>query len=162
MTLSETALDAVYAQTTDEVFIELIEIYHPDLPTTLRFANSNKDVVIVDEAGEQGGDVYQAWAFNPIWPDSAENRPPQASVAFDNTSTAITAILRDLTVRPSVTFRLVRAKATSIVEQEWGNLEIYKTAYDAGSVTLNLGMMDLTKEPAAQARFTPNDFKSLE
>lgn len=162
MTLSDTAVEAVYALTTDEVFIELMEIYHPDLETTLRFANSNKDVVIVDEDGEQGGDVYQAWSFKPIWPDSAENRPSQASVGLDNTSTKITAVLRDLKVRPSVTFRLVRAKATSIVEQEWGNLEIYKTAYDAGLVTLTLGMMDLTKEPAAQVRFTPNAFKSLE
>lgn len=162
MTVSDTAREALYALTTDQVFVELIEIRHPDLDSVLRFSNTSEDFVITDEDGETGGDVYQAWAFALVWPDSASDRPPEAKIAFDNINTAITAVLRSLDVRPAITLKLVRAAQPYITEKEWRDLELYKTSYNAGNVTLSIGMIDLANEPAAQVRFTPNLFKSLE
>lgn len=144
MPVSDTARGALYAPATDQAFIELMEIFHPDLPATLRFANAQNDVEISGD--DQGGDVYQAWAFEALWPDASADKQPEARVAFDNTSPTILAVLRSLTVRPTVTFKMVRAADVNTVEQEWNGLEIVRVTADAARVTLHLTLYNLADE----------------
>lgn len=153
MALTSTGRAAVLAQETDEVFLELVEISHPDLPAPIRLARSHSDV-------NSNGNIYTAWAFEPVWPDSSADRVPQARVSFDNTDRQITNALRSIRVKPKVKFLVVRASDPNVVERQWDNLEVMRSPYNDGTVTLVLGMLDLSKEPAEVLRFNRN-FKGL-
>lgn len=64
--------------------IELIEITHPDLPTVVRLANFNEDIV-------SNGNTYLATAFDAEWPsDKSSGESPKAKLIFDNIGRSLT------------------------------------------------------------------------
>jgi phage-related protein len=70
-------LQAILAQHTSEVMIELLEINHEALATPLRFCNDAVAVV-------SNGNRYEPWPFQVKLPTDDPEQEPRASITISN------------------------------------------------------------------------------
>lgn len=107
--VSPTALQAMLAQDTPEVFVPWMKIEHPDLATPVRIAYDTQALA------KSEGD-FQPYAFQINLPSQQEDQLPQVTVTIDNTDLAVNEAIRTLEGPPTVTFGVALASQPDIDE----------------------------------------------
>lgn len=107
--VSATALQAMLAQRTAEVFIPCLKIDHPSFAAPYRIAFNTETLHRTE------GD-YLPFAFQCNLPDQMEDSTPQVKVTIDNTDLAISDAIRTVSGRPSVTMDVVLASSPNTIE----------------------------------------------
>jgi hypothetical protein len=152
--VSEALRRAVHAQETDEVFLVLVTIEHPELQQIIRVSSDAVHTV-------SRGETYLAIPFDLQLPEDGEDRPPRARLTIDNVSREIVLALRQIQAAPTVTMEVVRASEPDLVEASFPFFRLQDVRYDALVVEGELGVEDLTSEPFPAARFVPSLFPGL-
>jgi hypothetical protein len=148
---------AVNAQETDEAFIVLVTIDHPDLPEPVYLNNSGANLV-------SRTIPFLACPFQPTLSDDSDDRPPQAKLVIDNIDRTLVASLRLAAaggVAPVVTLELVKASAPDVVEAAFTDFEMREITYDSLTIEAILTLEGLFKEPACGYSFSPTYFSGL-
>jgi len=112
MPLSQTALQAVLASATSQVFLECLTISHSISFEPLRLVNDKRDLV-------RAAGTYRRFPFRVTAPAQAEGRPPVLQfVATTVDQTLITALryLAGLKERAKIVYEVVRADEPDTVE----------------------------------------------
>lgn len=148
------ALQAMLAQTTSEVMIELLEIRHPTLQVPLRFCNNAKPVI-------SNALRYEPWPFQAELPTDDPEQEPRASITISNVDLSITLALDQLETAPTITLGVVTL--TDPNRYEYGPLtfDIGSQRGDAQNITFDLVLQNLAQEPFPALSFTPQRFPGL-
>lgn len=154
--MSETDLKrSAFAADTDDVWLVLLTITHPDITDPIRVVNNVVNVT-------SRGDEFIAYAFDLILPDSRDESPPRARLSIDNVSTDISAAIRSMTqTPPSVTIEVIRAAAPDTVERTFDFFKMRNIKWDAGKVSGDLTVEDFMSEPYPALVFSPAYFPGL-
>lgn len=130
-TLSAPAARAILARETEEVFLTLLEITHPDI-TTIRIANNTEPVVRTDG-------TYNPWPFEAVIPEDSDAANTQVQLRIDNCDREVTRTLRNLSGVPKCTLRVVLASSPNTDEVGPFNFSILTVDYDAMLITATIG-----------------------
>lgn len=145
---------AAFAQETDEVFVVLVVISHPEMSPPLRLCSNAVNMV-------SRGNTYYAFPFEISFPADTEKQPVVGRIAIDNVDRTIVQVVRSLTTAPTVDLEIVRASAPDTVEYSSKGLQMRNISYDAYKISADLYYQDLQREPWPQHRLTPGYFPGL-
>jgi hypothetical protein len=155
VTLSTAAKRAMFAQETGDVFLILLTINHPDFVQPIRVVN--------DAQGIQSRDnEYIAFPFHIVLPDDAEDSPPRATLTIDNVSREIIENIRragqsEITVK----IEIIRHSAPDTVEVSFPQMLLKNVKADSLTVSGDLEVEDLVREPFPAGVFDPAGFPGL-
>ena len=152
--LSTTAIRALTAQETGEIFLSLITITHEDLAAPLYFVNNTENIT-------SRGVEFLGWPFEIALPDEREDALPTVQIRIDNVDRRIMEGIRGLTTAPTVLLEVVLASAPDVIEAGPINFTLRCVEYDALVITGTLTPEDMLNEPAMQFSFTPALFPGL-
>ncbi len=158
MNLSEVARQQAFQQDGD-MFLVLLVLTHEDLPDgVLRFAHNTVNVTL--ESGDYAGE-YVAYPFELILPDQSEDSPPQASLKIDNVSNEIGQAIREIATRIAVDIIICQIDAPHTIEATIPGMELTDAKVDAATVSGELNVEDLTREPFPAYTFSPAEYSGL-
>ena len=100
--VSQVFRESAYADETEDVWLVLAVISHPDLSASISVVNNNESVV-------SNGVIYLACPFEPVLPDETGDSIPAARLRIEAVTQDVVAALRSLDTPPSVSFRVVLA-----------------------------------------------------
>lgn len=150
--LSSTALASAFAQETDQVWLLLLTVTHPQL-TTIRLVNNTVDIV-------SRGQTFIAFPFELELPQDDGESMPSASIRIDNVDQTIVRAFRALSTPPLVLIEAVLASSTDTVELSLEGLTFKSLTYDAATITAQLGFEPILVEPIAVS-MTPTRFPGI-
>lgn len=155
-TLSATALESAFAENTDEVWLVLLTIKHPNILDNggeLYFVNNMEDVVA-------GPKTYIAFPFMIDLPAEDQEQPAVARLRIDNVDRQIVATLRDLATPPTVDIEVVLASSPTTVEVGFYDMTMRNATYDPLYVEATLVFESIYVEPVT-LEMTPGRFPGL-
>jgi len=150
MTISNVLKAEVFKQETDEAFLVLLSIIHPDI-VTLRVTNNGEDII-------SNGNTYIPFPFSITLPRSDPQQQPRAQIEIDNVDRQIVQAIRLLTTPPEIQIQVVRASAPDTVEVQFDGFTLKDANYDALVVSGSLSVEDFLSEPYPAGIFDPSRF----
>lgn len=154
---SPTALQAMRAASSGEVFIVLVELNHSTLPQPIRVTSNGQDTW-------HNSNRYQQFPFEVDWPEQSDGPPPSVSLKICNVDRTIVEAARTARTagdRISVRVSLVLASSPSVVESGPYRFDISDITYDAIYVTGTLVLEDLLNAPFPGHEYTPASHPGL-
>lgn len=153
--VSPSALQAMLARETAEVFLICMRITHSSFLVPIRIVNNTQEVVRTDG-------IYQPFPFSLILPQDTEDQIPSVTVQFDNIDNSITDAIRTISGRPAVSFDVVLASSPNTVEAGPYNFIIMNSQYDAKTVTCTLGFEeDILNQSVPKGVYNPSNSPGL-
>ena len=153
--VSPTALQAMLARETDEVFLVCLRLYHTSFPAVIRLVNNTEPVVRMDG-------TYQPFPFSITLPEDSEDKVPEVNVQFDNIDDMITDAIRTISGRPDVSFDVVLASSPNYVEAGPFNFKIVSSQYDRAYVSCTLGFEeDILGQSVPKGVYSPSNSPGL-
>ncbi|MEP3073678.1 MAG: DUF1833 family protein [Maricaulis sp.] len=151
----------VVAQETDEVYLALVSIYHPDLADLgesfpeldvsggrLRFVNNTVDI-------ESRGNTFTAYGFDLVLPGQGEGDAGLASITIDNVDQRIALVLRSLTTALDVSVEIVLAADPDTVEMTLPDMRMVSASGDRLQISGDLAVDDDSNEQLVSFSFLP-------
>ena len=145
---------SAFAQETEEVWLLLLTITHPDLTDDIRVVQDKQLVT-------SRGNDYQAFGFDVSLPLDAPDRPPEARIIIDNVSQELIESIRKITDAPAVTIEFIRAADPDTVELSWTNFTLRNIGWNEQRITGVLTHADIITEAFPSDNFTPSSFRGL-
>lgn len=130
--ISPTAMQALLAQQTTEVFLSFLRVEHPSLAAPLL-------LVCNYEAITRADGVYQPYAFNAPSPAQKEERIPQTTITIDNTDLTLGSTLRSLRGAPTITLFTALASQPDVIEEGPFVFQLTSISGDLNAITGTLG-----------------------
>ena len=154
-TISPSALRAMFARETDEVFLATMRISHASF-ATIRIVNNTEPV-------QKSDGIYQPFPFSIGMPDDTDDQVPQVEVKFDNIDGAITDAIRTISgAKPTCSFEIVLASSPDVVEAGPFNFSILEATYDSASVSCTLGFEeDILNQSCPKGNYNPSNSPGL-
>jgi hypothetical protein len=154
--VSPTALKAMLAQETGEVFLICLTMSHPSLNEPYLLVNDQ--VPLIRAAG-----TFQPFAFDVSLPNEQYDSLPQVTMTIDNIDTRILQAIRNLTgERPSVKMEVVLASSPNRVEVGPFSFNILSINYSDATIQGTIGFEDDLLNTAFPAdSYTPTNSKGL-
>ena len=154
-TLSLTAKNAIYAQETSEVFIQLIEITHDDLDTPIQVCSDARQVV-------SNGKTYLPFPFAIVMPEENAENIPSVRLRIDNIDRSIITAVRSITTPAAVAFSIVLASSPDTVEAGPFTFSMVNVDYNALTVEGELIFTgNVLNDPFPALTFSPGNFPGI-
>lgn len=169
--MSPDALKAVFSPDSDGDLITLLTIYSPTTGAVIaricdgfnkRISENSEEVVYgVTSRGNN-------FTFLPVeitLPSEEEAQAPRASIVIHDVTRYLTQTIRELSGPPRITMELVLNKTPNtdlnIVEVSFDYFYISSITYNRDTVSCELTMINLDREPFPVHSFTPSYFPGL-
>lgn len=149
--LSSTARSALYEQTTDEVWLELVTIDHDDLSSSIRLVGNSEDIV-------SNGNTFTACGFPPIPLPSDGN---DVVFVVENVSQTILQAVRSIVTPLTLTLEIVLASDPDTVEAGPFEFQSRKFTFNQRTIEFSLSYEPLLSEPFPAYTYTPIDYPGL-
>jgi hypothetical protein len=163
-TISLNMRNALYAQTTNEVPICLITLWHPDYPGTMRIS-TDPTTRISDAPLKYATNALGAWYyFYPVMitlPDDIDERAPRARIAIENISRDLVALVRSVATPGRCDMKVVLSATPNTVEVDYPDMDILSSQYNDEILTIEVGLNALDQEPYPAGTFVPAGFPGL-
>lgn len=151
--LSSAALESLFSESTDEVWLVLITFDHPDLAQPLRFVNNTESVT-------SNGNLFIAFPFEIELPLSDKEDVGEVRLRIDNIDRQIVTTLRELESPPTATIQVILASQPDTIEIEFEGLTLRNAEFTALEVQASLRFEDITVEPVS-LEMTPGRFPAM-
>ena len=146
--------ESAYAPETDDVWLLLVVLEHPDLTDPIRVANNLEDVV-------SNGETFTACPFDFTLPSSLEDSSPRARIRLPNVSKEVIKAVREIDSPASISFMIVLGENPDLVEFEYRGMTLTEVTADAGTISGDVGFEDIRLEPFPSHGFNPSYFRSM-
>ncbi len=153
-TLTNGFVESAFQQDTEDVFLVLLTITHDDLTTPIRVVNNNEDIT-------SRGDLFVAFPFEIILPDSKNDSSPRSRLVIDNVTAEIATAIRSITSAPLAAIELIMASDPDTVEKSYTVFRLHNVQWTAMQMSAELIIEFLETEPYPALKFTPNYFPGL-
>lgn len=158
-------------QSTDDVFVHLIVIEHPQLNAPIRLSTDNTERLSVEplayctrstwRGADPINDPYLYIIASTELPGDEEGVPPTAAIILDNVSSEIGKTLRSFTTPATVHMAVVMASTPDVIEEEFPEFLTVQSGGNASEVRLELSRRMIEEETWPQHRFTRARFPGL-
>lgn len=153
-TVSPTALQAMLARETDEVFLVCMRISHSSFGT-IRVVNNTEPVVRDDG-------TYLPYPFNLILPSDTDEQVPEITVQFDNIDGSIAQAIRTISGRPAASFDVILASSPNTIEAGPFEFAILSAQDDAMMISCTLGFEeDVLNQSIPKGNYNPSNSPGL-
>jgi len=125
---SQVAIQSANAVETDQVWLILMKIEHPDLDETLYLVNNRESIT-------SDFQVYTAYPFNIVLGNDDGEKLQTVKLTFDNIDVALVEVIRSITESPDITISVVLSDYLDDVEIEITNLKLREVTYDAYTIS---------------------------
>lgn len=152
--LTSAAVAAMFSQETDEAFLVLITISHPDLSEPMRVTSDSVPTV-------SRGDTFINYVFGFVLPSDEEGSPPQTQIVIDNVNKIIVDTLRSISTPAQFLIEIVRSSDPDTVEVMYDGFEMKTVRGDVFQISGELTIEDIATEPYPYRLFSPAEFRGL-
>jgi hypothetical protein len=154
--VSPSALHAMLAQETGEVFLAAITLNHSSFATPIRLVSDQQ--ALTRTAG-----TFQPFAFDVKLPNEQEDQVPQVQITIDNVDRSILTQIRTIGAeRPTLMLEVILASSPNTIEAGPFNYSILNINYDASTIQGTIGFEDDILNTAFPAdTYTPSNSKGL-
>lgn len=152
--VSTTARAALYAPSTEQVFLHLVTIDHDDLVTPFRLVDNLTDIV-------SDGDTFTAFPIRVVLPPDVPGELPQLDLVVDAVDQTVIAAIRAIATPPTITINVVMASTPDVVECGPFVYEATAVEYNATELRFRLEVERILTEPYPAGLFTPTAFPML-
>lgn len=153
--VSITALQAMMAQQTTEVFIPCLKIEHPSFAEPILLAYNTESVFRTD--GE-----YKPYPFQINLPPQNDDEAQSMTLTVDNSDLTLNDAIRTLTGQPQVTFDVVLASSPNTVEAGPFEMSLMSAQATAESIIGTLGTeMDIFSQQVPGQNYIPTNSAGL-
>lgn len=154
MTFSASFVEAVVSQNTDQVFLFLLTLNHPDLEAPIRVVNNTEDL-------DSNGNTYTAFPFNLVLPQDDGDTLPQVIITLSNVSLEFIDEVRGLTGALDVTLDVVLASSPDYIEMSIEGMKTYTINYDAQTFQAVCQIEDVLNMSFPNELYLPSNFPGL-
>lgn len=165
--MSPAAIRAMFSTDSDSTLITLLTIYDPVTQEPVaRLADNFVTRISEDEEEVYYGVVSRSnnYYFLPLditLPSDDEGTSPSCAIVINDVTRYIIPLIRELAEPPKLLMELVLSSSPDTVEAYFSDFYIGNITYNATTVTLNLEMINYSKEPFPCYSFTPAIFPGL-
>lgn len=170
-TLSASAIRAMFSSETDENLIMLLTIYDPDSPNTAVFRladgyTQRLEALTTDEEVVYGvvsrGANYVFLPMQIDLPEEQDTGVGQCRITLQYVTREIIELVRVQLTKPTrVKIELVLSGSPSTVEASFPEFYITSATYNSDTVSFDLTMINLAREPFPCYNFIPTYFPGL-
>ena len=158
--VSPVALSALFSQETEEAFVPLILLNHPEMTEPFRVAGSRSDVITNDTF--QFNATYYAYPFSIQLPDEQEDRPPEVSIIIDNIDKRLVDFLRTpARGSPTITLTIVLESTPTVIEAGPFEFTLRSVTWNRLTIRGVLSYEQILDEPYPAGTFNPAEFPGL-
>lgn len=155
MTLSNNAIGQLFAQSSDDPFLTLFTLDHPDWASPIYFVNNTESIV-------SNGNTFESFPVNITLPTDDGEAVKSSKITFDNVSRELVEQIRSTTDNSiSVKLEMVLASAPDNVEIEIGEMKIVTIQYTAMKISATLTMDDFLNTEITGEKYTPSVYPGL-
>jgi hypothetical protein len=162
---------AIEAGMTDEVYVALFYITHPDLDEPVRLSTDNTERLSDDPLmyGTRATWMGTNPVTSPFWfvlastilPSDLDDAPASGNLVLENVDNDIAKELRSFTTLATIHMAVVLASSPDLVEMEFLNMKMISADLTAGEITLNFSREDIEEEKSPGGRMTRSQFPGL-
>jgi len=152
--ISALARQSLFASETDDAFLILLTLSHPDMAAPIRVTSDAAET-------ESNGHIFTPFPFTLTLPDDIDAQSCRAQLTIDNVDRQIVLAVRSLSGAVSALIQIVRAAAPDVIEAQFPDFKLANLSYDAWRVSGDLTVEDFTAEPFPAAIFSPGLFPGL-
>ena len=152
--VSTSFIRSAFRQETQEVWLILLTLSHPDLTDDIRVVHNPETI-------SSRGQDFIGFAFDLTLPSDTEDQAPVAELRIDNVSREIAQAVRSISSAPTVTIEIIRAADPDVVEISLTGFTLRNARWDALAVSGSLALDDISIEPYPAGSFTPASFPGL-
>jgi len=153
--LSNNTLAQLFAQSSDDPFLTLFTLDHPDWGSPIYLINNTESIT-------SNGNVFEPFPVNITLPVDDGETVRSSKITFDNVSRELIDEIRSTTDNNiSVKLEMVLASDPDTVEIEIGEMKIVSVQYDAQKITATLTMDDFLNTEVTEEKYTPTNYPGL-
>jgi hypothetical protein len=138
---------------TSQVWLTLLTINHPNLPSPLYFCNNYSNIT-------SNGNVFLAIPFEIVFPEDSPDAVGEAKLKVDNVDRVMVDTIRSIASPPTITIQVVLASQPDTIEVQLDSLTMRNVEYDAASIRGTLRFEDVATEPITLT-MTPSRFPAM-
>lgn len=151
--LSTTAKQAIFAQSTSEVFVTLLTLSHTDFAQTIRVAGNWEDVV-------SNGNTFTAYPFEIDLPGEDDEALSKVDLLITNVDKLIVDEVRSIASPIDLTLEIVLASDPDTIEASFA-MKVRHIEGDAHILKATCNFEDLLNEAFPAHTYTPIDYPAL-
>jgi len=154
--VSQSVREALFAQETDQVFVPVLTISHPEIAEPYRVVGNTQDLI-------KDGETYTAVPFRFELPDDQEDRIQTIKIQIENVSRTLVEMVRNISTAPDVSFEIVRTdEPEETIAGPW-EMRLDEVSYNAITIEGELGRKRrLNVEfPKQEYAYLPQNFEGL-
>lgn len=167
--MSPEAIRSLFSPDSDSTLISLLTITYSNTESSVRLADNFTgrltSLTTDDEVIYGVTSRSQEYIFLPFelsLPQEQEDQVPSCTLTIYDVTHYLTEIIREqFEIVPRIKLELVLSKTPNTVEVSFDGLYVTNITYNQDSVTMNIEMVDYSKEPFPQHRFVPQYFPGL-
>ena len=163
--LSTELKQKIFSPETEEVFVLLLTINHPELTKPIRISSDNKDEFFVDDIRVRGtvsnGNYFIYYPVEISLPSSGEEIVSSISIQIDNVNQEIMRTIRGLDTPPTMDIQLVTASDPNNIEIELKNFKMSDIDADSFVISASLALPTFTNEPFPGGQMLPSNFAGV-
>jgi hypothetical protein len=156
------------AESSDEVYVVLLHITHPDIDEPVLLSTDNTER-LSDEPLMYGTrstwmdatDPYLFVLASALVPGDLDDAPAAATLILENVDNDIAKVLRSVTTPATVAIAVVLASSPSLLEAEWIGMRMVSADGDASEVSLEISREEIEEEHSPGHRMTKDFFPGL-
>jgi len=154
LTLSSELLAQLFAQESDDPFLLLVTLSHPDFVDDIRLVNNTVNIV-------SRGDTFLAFPFRTRFPVDDGQTKREFSIEFDNVSLDLIEGIRTVTDPIDVKIEMILASLPDEVQMSQEELKIRQVVYDQNRVTATIALDDFLNTEMTSEKYTPTNFPGI-
>lgn len=155
--LSPTAISAITAEDSDEVWLILLVIRHPSLAEPIRVVRNNEDIQSTADGSLK---TYQAVLFRIELPGEDAEEPGSAVISLPNVDLSLMEAIRTIQGPAEVDIYVVLASQPNVVEMDFYGMVLRELDWDASRISGRLRFETIVTEPLS-VTITPARFPGL-
>lgn len=160
--VTDTLKEEVFAQNTEEVFVTLLTLSHPDLSQPIRVCSDPAvDLVSGSRGTASRGEDFVFLPFELIPPGQSGDSLPTGRLRVDNVSREIVQAVRLISSPADILIEVVMASAPDVVEAVIAGFQLRNIKADALTVEGELSTIRFDMEPFPRGSFTPSQFPGM-
>lgn len=158
------------AQATDEIYVALIEIEHPDLEKPIRLSTDNADRISTEPLiygtrstwrNHSSTDPFLWVVASTVLPSDLDDTPAAATIIMENLDRRMAEVVRSFTSPASFRIAVVLADTPNFIELEYSNLLLTSATINAGEIKLSISREEIESEYVPGGRMTSRTFPGL-
>lgn len=152
--LSPELLAQMFGQQSDDPFLTLVTLSHPDFAADIRLVNNTANII-------SNGLEFQAFPMRIVLPRDDGESAREVSIEFDNVALELIDDIRAVTDFIDVRLEMVLASLPDAVQMSYDELKIHSINYNKSRISARLILDSFLNTEISSEKYTPTNYPGL-